>query len=91
MRLALFAFVNAVVAGFFGYYAYSQGKSAGEIAVIVVVVLAVIQLAYVAWLVGISFMKGQEDTVGTRGTESFVPRSARRVSGAHRVPGNQTR
>ena len=91
MRLALFALVNAVVAGFFGFYFYVQGRTLGEAAVIVFLVLVVIQLAYVVWLVAISFLKREEDRSGTKSAETFVPGSTRHLSSAQGVPGKQTR
>lgn len=91
MRLALFALVNAILAGVFGYYAYAQGMTAGEIAFTVVLVLVVIQLAYVIWLVAISFLKREDDTAKTKTAETFVPGPARRLSGAQSLSRNQTR
>ena len=91
MRLALFALVNAVISGFFGTYAYLQGKPAGEIAFTIILVLVVVQLAYVVWLVTVSLLKRKEETPGPESAETFVPGSARRLSSAQSVPGNQTR
>lgn len=92
MRLALFAILNVAIAGFFGIYAFAQGKSLGEIAFTVLLVLVVIQLAYVVWLVAVSLLKPEEEAPETgAAAEPLVPRSSRRLSSAQGATGKQVR
>lgn len=86
MRLALFALVNAIVAGFLGVYAFFQGKSAGEIVLIVVLTLVVLQVGYVFWLVAVSLLRQRDETPES---DTAAPAPARRLSRQQSVPGNQ--
>ena len=91
MRLALFAFVNVVVAGFFGFQAYAQGKTFGQIAMSVVLVLVVLQLAYVVWLVALSVLKRKDTPTEDQGAETFVTGSTTGLRNAESIPGSRTR
>lgn len=79
MRLVLFSLVNLVAAVVFGLMAYSQGHSAGWIALRVVTVLVVLQLAYAAWLLAMSVLlrdrmaDGEDAKVSRRSAETQGP------------------